>query len=68
MDTEFPITDKLSCCSAQLRLIANLMLSGPRLDDDESASFALMLRDLATRIEGLMGESESSSMERGERP
>jgi len=57
MENDYPITDRLSLCAEQVRLIAGLMLTSTGLQEIESDAFALMLQDLAERLECLTGET-----------
>jgi len=58
MDKQYPITDQLSVITAQVRLLAGLMLAGSSLQEVESDAFALMLQDLAVRLEHVTEASQ----------
>jgi len=57
MDNENPVTDPICLCAAQVRLIAGLMMAGASLQKVESEAFALMLQDLAERLERITGKT-----------
>lgn len=61
MEMQRPITDQLGLIAGQVRLLADLMLAGPDLQEVESGAFALVLQDLAVRLEGMAGKTEQCS-------
>ncbi len=51
MDTKTPITDQIELVAAYLRFVADLMITGADLKEVNLAAFALVMEDLAARLE-----------------
>ncbi|MEJ2407481.1 MAG: hypothetical protein P8171_25085 [Candidatus Thiodiazotropha sp.] len=51
MDKQYTVKDGLTQCVAHTRLIAGLMITGPGMIDVEVYVYAMMLQDLAVRLE-----------------
>lgn len=56
MDNNYPITDQIELVAAHLRLIADLMLTGADLKEVDLPAFALVMEDLAVRLEEAIQE------------
>lgn len=53
MDMQHQTKDQITRISSQVRLLSGLMSAGSGLSDVESNAFALMLRDIAGRLDKL---------------
>lgn len=57
METSHPVNEQLNLIASQVRLLAGLMLAGSNLNEEESDAFAMMLKDVAGRLDRLTGEN-----------
>jgi hypothetical protein len=51
MENEHNATDQLALVAGHVRLLADLMLAGPDLQEVDRGAFAQVLHDLAVRLE-----------------
>ncbi|MCK9530810.1 MAG: hypothetical protein M0R77_09655 [Gammaproteobacteria bacterium] len=60
MERHHEITDRLDLIAGHMRLIADLMLAGPDLQDVDRGAFAQVLHDLAVRLEAATEELQNA--------
>ncbi len=58
MDKHHPHHDRLSLIAAQIRLLADLTLTARNLEEVQGDALALVLQDLAVRLERVAEQSE----------
>ena len=58
MDSQYPITDQLNLIAAQARLLADLTVERDNLQGVATDALALVIQDLAARLERLAEASE----------
>jgi hypothetical protein len=59
MEKHCAAADQLSLITGHVRLLADLMLAGPDLQDVDRGAFAQVLQDLALRLERITGEMQN---------
>ncbi len=60
MERHHAITDRLDLIAGHMRLLADLMLAGPDLQDVDRGAFAQVLHDLAVRLETATEELQNA--------
>lgn len=58
MEINHSVNEQLNLIASQVRLLAGLMLAGSNLNEEESDAFAMMLKDVAGRLDRLTGENQ----------
>jgi hypothetical protein len=60
MDNHYPITDRIELIAAHHRLIADLLLNRTDLKEVDCEAFALVMEDLASRLEQAVRDKASA--------